>query len=293
MKAHEMPFFKIVSPLIDSGIWARMSAAARTLYPVLLRFSDGSFKPVYPGSRVLLKLTGFKQKSSIRKARNELIELGLVSVTTGSGRKNTCYHFRFDTLGDMLAPPRVSAESSAEGSAAIPGGVAPAFSGDPESTPQYNKIHISINNNVQSEEEGGAQSQEAKEQSTAAADRERIEFFERRFGREMVDLAISECELAGMPATADNVSRVLYQNSPKGEASIEELLQALRSRISPGSLQLIEEQFLETRAELLIFSSALPGHLQALLRRMSDQILFEQSTARTRKDFWAGAGGDF
>ena len=98
MKAHELPFFKVVTPLIDSGVWGRMSAAARTLYPVLLRFSDGSFKPVYPGSRLLLKLTGFKQKSSIRKARNELIELGLVSVTTGSGRKNTCYHFRFDAL---------------------------------------------------------------------------------------------------------------------------------------------------------------------------------------------------
>jgi len=48
---NQLTYFIFVCELIDAGIWAEMSPAARTLYPVLLRFSDRNFSPVYPGSK--------------------------------------------------------------------------------------------------------------------------------------------------------------------------------------------------------------------------------------------------
>jgi hypothetical protein len=117
-----------------------MSPAARALYPVLLRFSDRDFKPVYPGTKRLLELTGFRQKSTLRQARAELIELGLIASRPGSGRKNTLYLFCFD--GVTGAPPRGIPEHP-------PAGGFPAPPGGDQGPPGYNQIHISINNNVQ------------------------------------------------------------------------------------------------------------------------------------------------
>ena len=302
MTAHELPYFKFVSPLIDTGTWARMTAAARTLYPVLLRFSDGNFKPVYPGTRLLLKLTGFKQKASLRKARRELEELGLVSFTTGSGRKNTCYHFRFDFQGDAEMPPWGARKDSARGAREPSRGPVEAVPGAPGDAPQYNKIHISINNNVPSEAKGGApmtgakanaaRAGEAIDPAATGADRERLAFFERRFGREMVDLAISECDLAGMPATAENIGRLLYRDV-RSRTSFRELTEALKARISPGSLGLIEQAFREEREGLLVFSDSLPGHLRVLLQRVCNKVFFEPEAevVSNRREFWARAGG--
>ncbi|MFN3247238.1 MAG: helix-turn-helix domain-containing protein, partial [Leptonema sp. (in: bacteria)] len=146
---NELTYFKFVCELIDAGIWAKMSPAARTLYPVLLRFSDRNFSPVYPGSKKLMELTGFKQKSSLRKARNELVELGLISITLGNGRKNTIYHFRFDWItprGTQKYPSESRNPTTTEGSNSTPVGdtgvAAPGYS----PIPPYNQIQISINN---------------------------------------------------------------------------------------------------------------------------------------------------
>ena len=95
MSAGELQYFKFITDVIRSGTWARLSSAARALYPVLLSFTDRHFSPVYPGSNRLLELTGFKQKSSLRKAREELQEAGLILVKKGSGRTNSTYHFIF------------------------------------------------------------------------------------------------------------------------------------------------------------------------------------------------------
>lgn len=296
MTAHEMPYSKFVSALIDSGTWARMTSAARTLYPVLLRFSDANFKPVYPGTRILLKLTGFKQKTSLRKARKELSDLGLISLTTGSGRKNTCYHFRFDFQRDADMPPWGSPERTAGGAETTRSGADSSATGGANETPQYNKIQISINNNVPENERGTSAGlpPTASTQATSDEDQSRLAFFERRFGREMVDLAISECDLAGMPATAENIGKLLYRDRPQSRITFAELTRVLQARISPGSFQIIESAFREEREGLLVFADILPGHLRVLLQRMCDQVFFEpeREAAGNRRDFWAGAGGN-
>lgn len=279
MSAEELPYFKFVAAIIDSGIWARMSPAARALYPALLRFSDRNFKPVYPGATLLLKLTGFKQKSSLRAARHELVQLGLISLTTGSGRKNTCYHFRFDFEGVAQAPRRGRSGAPEGAEASPPSGAGSAQSGAAPAAAPYNQIHISINNNVP---------------DPAAEEAERRRKLAERFGVETVRLAESECQLSGQPVTAANLEALLGAGArPAGDwPSLES---TLARKISPGSLDLVRQAFIADREGLLIFADRLPERLKALLERMSDRVFFEPAaalTGLTRRQFWESAGGD-
>lgn len=93
-----------MSDIIDSGVWAELSAGARALYPVLLKFSDQNFKHVWPSTTTLMKLTGFKTKKSIIDAKRDLINAGLIQVKTGTGHSNSVYYFCFNYKGSKIQP---------------------------------------------------------------------------------------------------------------------------------------------------------------------------------------------
>lgn len=290
MTAENLPYFKFISEIIDSGLWARMSPAARALYPALLRFSDRNFKPVFPGTRLLLKLTGFKQKASLRRARQELETLGLISMTSGSGRTNTCYHFRFDALqGDSHMSPGESSPAPLGARKRPLRGDATAAGGAVPDDPGYNQIHININNNVPTPTGPSAAA------GRSESDRQRMGVLERRFGREMVDLAISECELAGIPASPEQLEDILFQDRPKARITWADAERALQDKISPGSLEIIRRAFLAERDGLLIFADHVPGHLRMLLERVCGDVFFEPEAAgagsSTRREFWQAAAG--
>lgn len=97
-------YIKFMSDIIDSGIWAELSAGARTLYPVLLKFSDQNFKHVWPSTSTLMRLTGFKTKKSIIDAKKELISAGLIQVKPGTGHSNSVYYFCFNYKGSKIKP---------------------------------------------------------------------------------------------------------------------------------------------------------------------------------------------
>ena len=273
MQDKEPQYFKFVSALIDRGIWAGMSAAARSLYPVLLRFSDRHYKEVWPGTQKLLKLTGFKQKASLRKARQELVDLGLITLARGSGRSNTRYYFHFDWVSGE-PPSGTQGRPSREASPAPRGVLGTATGGVPE-TPQYNQIHISINNTQN--REGGANEAELPTELSALKE---------RFGRQAVALALSECELSGLPPSRPNVQKILYRgDTPHGE-SWSDVEEFLASRISPGSLKMIRESLIEERDGVLVFQDNLPEYLKQLLRRFDHRLFFEPMTTTSRREFW-------
>ena len=93
-----------MTDIIDSGLWGKLSPAAKTLYPVLLKFSDQNFKHVWPSTETLLKLTGFKTKKSILLGKKELIKEGLLHYRPGSGRTNSTYYFSFNYEGSKITP---------------------------------------------------------------------------------------------------------------------------------------------------------------------------------------------
>lgn len=165
------PYIRIMTDIIDSGIWAELSSAAKTLYPVLLKFSDYNFKPVWPNTETLLRLTGFKTKKSIVQAKKELVSVGLLFQVPGSGRVSTRYHFSFNypeskigPLGDKKIPPRgihssASDEDKNSKEGAIPG------------TPNHINITISNENHWGKEngKEVGKGKKEEREESQASS----------------------------------------------------------------------------------------------------------------------------
>ena len=139
--------------LIDSGVWAQLSATARTLYPVLCRFTNESFKAVWPGTDELLRLTGFKTKRSLQQAKKELVDFKLIDIVPGTGRTSTRYYFRFDyqntsinldVYRDTIVSPRGVKQET-------PGGYNRISRGDNKVSP--NNIHININTNDNKKQE--------------------------------------------------------------------------------------------------------------------------------------------
>ncbi|MDH4263462.1 MAG: helix-turn-helix domain-containing protein [Spirochaetia bacterium] len=145
-------FFKFMHDIIDSGLWGSLSATARTLYPVLCRFSNESFKAVWPGTNELLRLTGFKTKKSLQLARKELIDAGLIDVITGNGRTSSKYYFKFDYESSKidLDKYRDTVVSLRGSKSSPPGDAQSPPRGITEVTP--NNINININTNNEKQE---------------------------------------------------------------------------------------------------------------------------------------------
>ncbi|EMY23957.1 hypothetical protein LEP1GSC115_1586 [Leptospira interrogans serovar Australis str. 200703203] len=70
----------------------------------MLKFSDQHFKPVWPSTEVLLRLTGFKTKKSIIQGKRDLIQAGLLQVTPGTGHTSSRYYFCFNYPGSKIPP---------------------------------------------------------------------------------------------------------------------------------------------------------------------------------------------
>ena len=249
MSAENQQYFKFISNIIRSGLWAELSQGARVLYPVLLSFSDKDFKPVYPGTKTLLKLTGFKQKSSLSRARQELLNKGLITFSIGTGRENTYYQFRAPVGAGQKAPT----------------GASNTASGDSFAAPQYNQIHISIDNNPIKENLYNNDLQH----------KEKMDFLKRRFGEVNVQLAKSECALGKITPSIPNIEKILYQKKKRKVVQWAKIKRELALKISAVSLDLICRAYLYEKDQLFVFQDILPDHLKTLLEQMCNNIFFE------------------
>ncbi len=276
MLGNELPYFKFVCELIDAGIWAKMSPAARTLYPVLLRFSDRNFSPVYPGTKKLLEMTGFKQKSSLRKARNELVKLGLIQISPGTGRTNTLYHFRFDWI-----TPRGVSSYTPENTKNHPMGITQNTSrGIQEYTSEssvrispHNQIQISINNNIL----------DSKVNKNKGEEKDPYKKLKSQFGEREVELAISEAKLGDLPMDPETIYKILTNKFQKS-LGIDEVLNELKNKISENSLKVIKNLYLGEKDGFLVFSDKIPSYLKNILIKHVENILFEATNTETNSD---------
>jgi hypothetical protein len=144
MSEHQS-YVRIMSDIFDSGVWAKLSPAARALYPVLLRFSDYNFKYVWPNTETLLRLTGFRTKKSIVEAKRDLENHGLIHSVSGTGRTSTRYYFRFDYEGSKITPLGDRAIPSWGEDGGLSGAYGSKLEGDKKGNP--NHINITIHNN--------------------------------------------------------------------------------------------------------------------------------------------------
>lgn len=258
MMSEKLQFLKLPTKVITDGLWANLSPAAKALYPVLLRFSDGNYCPVYPGSNKLLELTGFKQKSSIRRARNELRLVGLIDFVPGTGRTSTRYYFRF---------PWDASQAPLGGDAPIPRGSAHETPGGFEKPTEYNQIKISINQNVHKEEKNIPEIQ--------ANNGQEFPDLALRFGDQAVIQAIQECHLSDLPVVHSNIEKLL--SHAESISSWSNILQELKHLVTPGSYELLKQGFKLEDDGVLFFSDCLPDHLRVMLNKTAGkmQLVFE------------------
>ncbi|MCC5815563.1 MAG: helix-turn-helix domain-containing protein [Leptospira sp.] len=184
MSEHQS-YIRIMSDIIDSGIWAKLSSAARTLYPVLLKFSDFYFKPVWPSTETLLGLTGFKTKKSLNEAKRDLIKLGLLHVIPGSGRTSTYYYFRFDYPGSQIKPLGDKNIPLWGGEFQPSEGAKSRNQGGIEGYP--NNINITINNNQNNETKKEIEEQRKFEKPLKSKQNSNVGFDERVSWKSFLD----------------------------------------------------------------------------------------------------------
>lgn len=143
MGANNM-YLAIMSDILDSGVWAKLGPAAKALYPVLCKFSNHTFKPVWPGTDELLRLTGFKTKKSLQEAKRELSDMGLLHIIPGTGRTPSHYYFRFDYPGSRvdIETHRDSAVSRRRVSESPSGEAVESPEGVSRISPNHINIHI-------------------------------------------------------------------------------------------------------------------------------------------------------
>jgi hypothetical protein len=114
-------FFKFMRELGTSGVWARLSKAAKAVYPMLGIHTDGTFKPVYPSLPTLIKLTGMSKKG-VEDGLRDLERHGLIvrrsgkSHRPGVANRHNIYEFAFQyagsTLGYLVGKPLATQEPS-------------------------------------------------------------------------------------------------------------------------------------------------------------------------------------
>ncbi|TGK83254.1 helix-turn-helix domain-containing protein [Leptospira noumeaensis] len=267
-----------MTDIIDSGVWAELSHAAKTLYPVLLKFSDYNFKPVWPNTETLMRLTGFKTKKSIVSAKKELTQAGLLYQVPGSGRTSTRYHFSFHyegsritPLGDTNLPPR-------DLEMGLSGGSKLASKGGADGTPNHINITISNTNNVPAVP---APSEMSKEREKKKAFENLVDLFGPEIALEAYQKAVS-LHMESNSSYLQTLCRELVssqrkevlkteQKNPEADvfshpASWAGFLSWASKELTQSSWNQLERMQVETDGNVIIVTSSLLGHLRQIVQ---------------------------
>ncbi|WP_061218819.1 helix-turn-helix domain-containing protein [Leptospira weilii] len=263
------PYIKFFADIIESGVWANLSSAAKTLYLVLLKFSDQHFKPVWPSTEVLLKLTGFKTKKSIIQGKRDLIQAGLLQVTPGTGHTSSRYYFCFNYSGSKI-PPQGYNFGHPGGEFFGTSGVAERQSlRSGEGTP--NHINITITNN---------QNQEPTKKALL-----NLNDLEEKYGSSILSEALSIAKTRGMEANLKYVQGIcknLMKNSNNStmpefnqnmknphekDATWKGFLLWSRDRLTRSSTETLEKIRVEPDGRTLCILDPVPESLQMIIAK--------------------------
>ncbi|WP_078124375.1 helix-turn-helix domain-containing protein [Leptospira alexanderi] len=263
------PYIKFFADIIESGVWANLSSAAKTLYLVLLKFSDQHFKPVWPSTEILLKLTGFKTKKSIIQGKRDLIQAGLLQVTPGTGHTSSRYYFCFNYPGSKI-PPQGYIFGHPGGEILGPSEVSERQSqGFGEGTP--NHINITITNN---------QNQEPTKKTHL-----NLNDLEEKYSPSILSEALSIAKTRGMEAnlkyvqgicknlmkTSNNMIMPEFNQNMKNphekDATWRGFLLWSRDRLTRSSIEILEKIRVEPDGRTLCILDPVPESLQMIIAK--------------------------
>ncbi|TGM58802.1 helix-turn-helix domain-containing protein [Leptospira adleri] len=264
------PYIKFFADIIDSGVWAGLSSAAKTLYLVLLKFSDQHFKPVWPSTEMLLKLTGFKTKKSIIQGKRDLIQAGLLQVTPGTGHTSSRYYFCFNYVGSKIPPQGYNSGHLRGGESEIFEGSKKGSQGSVEGSP--NHINITITNN---------QNQEPGKKNAPLS----LSLLEEKYGTSILSEALGIAKLRGMEGnlryvqgicknlmgTEDVAPMPEFNQPPSGmsekEATWKGFLTWSRERLTRSSIEILEQIRVEPDGRTICVLDSVPESLRMIIAK--------------------------
>ncbi|PJZ52892.1 helix-turn-helix domain-containing protein [Leptospira adleri] len=264
------PYIKFFADIIDSGVWAGLSSAAKTLYLVLLKFSNQHFKPVWPSTEMLLKLTGFKTKKSIIQGKRDLIQAGLLQVTPGTGHTSSRYYFCFNYAGSKIPPQGYNSGYLGGGESEIFEGSKKGSQGSAEGAP--NHINITITNN---------QNQEPGKKNTPLS----LSLLEEKYGTSILSEALGIAKLRGMEGNlryvqgicknlmgTENVAPMPEFNQPPSgmsekEATWKGFLTWSRERLTRSSIEILEQIRVEPDGRTICVLDSVPESLRMIIAK--------------------------
>lgn len=273
------PYIKFLSDIIDSGVWATLSPAAKTLYLVLLKFSDQTFKPVWPSNESLIRLTGLKTKKSINEGKKDLVRAGLLQFVPGTGHKNSTYYFCFNYPGSKIPPQGVIFGSPGGGFGSPPGVASDSREGGQTGNP--NNINITIHN---------TQNQKPKIEKKDLS----LDSLKDRYGENILSEAMEIARAQGLgenlhyirgicknlsgtkPPNFEHTSPAQSQSpghSPGKEASWIGFLEWCKGNLSRSSVEVLEKVQVEPDGKTLLVKDALPETLRMIITKyFTDKI---------------------
>lgn len=263
-------YFRFMTDIIESGLWAKLSSSAKTLYPVLLKFSDHTFKHVWPSTETLLKLTGFKTKKSLIQAKKELSDAGLLHIINGSGRTSTRYYFIFNYEGSKITPLGYKNIHPKDEQFHTP--EVDDFSNERGTKISPNNINITINNTNK------------EFQAKKKTNQQSIEHLIRDYG---ADIFYKAYNLSKEKNMENNVEYIRYlckemieinqRNVSKKMVSWESFLDWAKVNVTSSSYEKLLKIDVEFDGSILFFPSDIPVFLRRLIENYftssSDEII--------------------
>ena len=79
-------FFHFFRTMIRNGTWAKMSLAAKAIYPVIKSYAASDNGAAFPSYETLMSQAGIARQS-VSNALKELADLGLISAKVTAGKK--------------------------------------------------------------------------------------------------------------------------------------------------------------------------------------------------------------
>ncbi len=277
-------YIKFMSDIIDSGTWASLSSGAKTLYPVLLKFSDQNFKHVWPSTSTLLKLTGFKTKKSIIDAKKDLIDFGLIQTKSGSGHSNSLYYFTFNYPGSKITPQWDTPVTPRGIQISTPGGEGGKPQGDETGNP--NQINITITNTQIQKEPGKGKKKKADSSSE-------LEKILSEYGEEIYSYAYTIAKSKNLhtnPAyikaicknKIEELTKVPKSNPVSSESiSWRSFLVWSEKHLTRSSVEILKELDVNLQDEKLIII----GHISEFLKEVISRYFQDHSESFVRMEF--------
>lgn len=277
MSDQRHPYIRLMTDIIDSGVWAGLSHAAKTLYPVLLKFSDYNFKPVWPNTETLMRLTGFKTKKSIVSAKKELTKAGLLYQVPGNGRTSTRYHFSFHYEGSRITPLGDTSISLRGSESEPPEGSKPVDKGGADGTPNHINITISNTNHVPPTAAPGDLGKEKEEKKAFET---LVELFGPEIALEAYKKAVSlhmESNVSYVQSLCRELISMQRQEVLKTEqkpseneslshpASWAGFLSWANKELTQSSLHQLEKVQVQIDGNVIVVTSTLQGHLRQIV----------------------------